>query len=207
MARKQDSFYFDNFVACVEHACKAADILDTTLRTFSPDTLAPKLEDIHKEEHAADCKKHDLMEALAKAFITPIEREDIILLSQNIDTLVDHVEDVLMRLYCNNIQSIRPDVLQISGLIVKGCTSVRALMEEFKDFKHSRKLREYIISINTLEEEADALYIAGLRQLHVTCTDPLEVFAWHELYRYLEHCMDACEHVADIVESVVMKNS
>ncbi len=207
MAKKQDIFYFDTFVACVDHACRAAGILNETLHNYHPENLRPQLEAIHTEEHAADCRKHELMEVLAKAFITPIEREDIILLSQNIDQLVDTVEDVLMRLYCNNILSIRPDALKTGELIVESCQAVKDLMVEFKDFKHSKKLRDHIIRINTLEEEADALFLQSVRQLHVTSTDPLEVFCWHELYRYLEHCLDACEHVADIVESVVMKNT
>ncbi len=207
MAKKQDAFYFNTFVEAVDCACRASVILDETLRNFDPNKLPKQMEVIHQVEHEADCKKHALMEALAKAFITPIEREDIMLLSQNIDEVVDKIEDVLIRLYCNNVLSIRIDALQTSALIVKCCALVRELMVEFADFKHSKNLRKLIIEINTLEEEADKLFIADIRDLHVHSTDPMEVFCWHELYRYLEHCMDACEHVADIVESVIMKNS
>ncbi len=207
MAKKQDAYYFDTFVACVDHACSAAAILNQTFQDFHPDTLQSQLSSIHAEEHAADCKKHDLMEALAKAFITPIEREDIILLAQHIDELVDKIEDILIRSYCHNIRSIRPDAVKISALVMDCCAAVRDLMVEFANFKRSKTLREKLIHINNLEEEGDKLFINAIRDLHVNCTEPLEVFAWHELYRYLEHCVDACEHVADVVESVVMKNS
>ncbi len=207
MAKKTDSFYFETFVDCVDYACRAADILNDTFLNFQPDQLHSRLEAIHQEEHGADCKKHELMEALAKEFITPIEREDIILLSQNIDELVDKIEDVLIRAYCNNVRSIRPDALKVCAIIAEGCTAVKDLMEEFPNFKRSKHLKEKIIRINTLEEDADKLFIAGVRDLHCNCTDPLEVFAWHELYIFLEQCVDACEHIADIVESVVMKNT
>ncbi len=207
MSKKQDAFYFETFISAVDCACQAAAILDNTLRNYDPAQLPAQLHVIHEVENAADSKKHILIEALAKAFITPIEREDIISLSQNIDDLVDQIEDVLIRLYCNNIQTIRPDALAVSGLIVKGCQAVKTVMEEFADFRHSKNLRQHIIDVNDLEEEADKLFIQSIRDLHVQSTDPMEVFCWHELYRYLEHCMDACEHVADIVESVVMKNS
>ena len=36
--------------------------------------------------------------------------------------------------------------------------------------------------------------------------DPLQIIAWREIYVYLERCMDTCEHVADVVEGVVLKN-
>ena len=162
---------------------------------------------IHAEEHAADSKKHDLLNVLIKAFITPIEREDIIMLSQNIDEVVDKIEDVLMRMYCNNVVTIRPDALQLAELLVRSCNEVKALMTEFADFKRSKRLKEHVIQINNIEEEADKLYLTCVHNLHTTCTDPIEIMAWHEVYFYFEKCIDACEHVADTVETVIMKNS
>ena len=47
------------------------------------------------------------MDNLARAFIVPIEREDIASLGDNIDEVVDKLEDVLLRLYINNVQEIR----------------------------------------------------------------------------------------------------
>ena len=47
----------------------------------------------------------------------------------------------------------------------------------------------------------------SMRKLHTECSDPLHIIVWREIYIYLERCADACEHVADTVESVVMKNS
>ncbi len=207
MAKIQDSFYFNTFIGCVDHACNAAKILDDTLHNFDADALKVQLSVIHKEEHAADCKKHELLEALAKAFITPIEREDIILLAQNIDEMVDKIEDVLMRMYCNNIREIRPDALEMTKVLVACCGEVRALMVAFADFKHAKNLREHVIAINSLEEKGDTLYLECLHNLHTNCTDPFVVFSWHELYTFLEQCIDACEHAADVVESVVMKNT
>ena len=58
-----------------------------------------------------------------------------------------------------------------------------------------------------LEEEGDRLFIESMRRLHAEVTDPIEIIAWREIYVYLEKCCDACEHVADVVESVIMKNT
>lgn len=207
MAKKQDAYYFDTFVSCVDCACNAAKILNDTLTSFDAGSLKVQLSVIHAEEHAADSKEHELLEALAKAFITPIEREDILQLSQNIDEMVDKIEDVLMRVYCNNITVIRPDALEMSKILMECCHEVRALMVEFADFKHSKHLREHVIAINSLEEKADAQYMECLHNLHTNSKDAIEIIAWHEVYTFLEQCIDACEHAADVVESVVMKNT
>ena len=207
MARKQDAFYFDNFTACIDCACQAAHLLYQCMRDFDPQRIQEKLGEMHAVEHAADMKKHELLNVLAKAFITPIEREDILLLSQNIDEVTDKIEDVLLRLYCNNVQRIRPDALKLSAVVIRCCEEAKSMLEEFTQFRHSKTLHGRIVHINTMEEEADEIFISSLRSLHTTCSDPLEVIVWREIYTYLEKCVDACEHVADIVESVVMKNS
>ncbi len=207
MSKKQDSFYYENFSACAGYACQAAHYLEDVLKDFDPERLHSMLDELHQVEHAADEKKHELSNVLAHAFITPIEREDIILLSQSIDEITDKIEDVMLRLYCNNIQSIRPDAIELGAVLIGCCEELQRLLDEFSDFRRSKKLREYIIHINTMEEQADRLFIDSMRLLHTSCTDPLEVISWREIYIYLEKCADACEHVADAVESVIMKNT
>ena len=79
-------------------------------------------------------------------------------------------------------------------------------INEFADFKHSKVLHDHIVRINTMEEEADKLFMDCMYHLHGSCEDPFDVIAWREIYSTLEKCADACEHVADVVESTVMKN-
>lgn len=207
MSKKQDAYYFENFIACADYSCRAAHLLKETISHFDGASLKKKLDEIHELEHQADNQKHDLLNTLVRAFITPIEREDIILLSQNIDEVTDKIEDVLLRIYCNNVQKIRPEALELSRLVIRCCEEAKLMAQEFADFKRSKGLRDHIIRINTLEEEADQQFINSMRTLHTTCTDPIEIIVWREIFLYLEKCVDACEHVADTVESVVMKNS
>ena len=207
MSKKQDAFYFQNFIACAELSCKAAHMLRQSLDEFRPDTVQQKLDELHVVEHQADEKKHEILDRLSRAFIAPIEREDIVLLSQNIDNITDKLEDVLIRLYINSVDIIRPDALKLTDLVISCCEEVRILLVEFADFRHSRKLKDSIVRINALEEEADKLFISSMRSLHEEKGDVLHILAWREIYEYLERCADTCEHVADVVESVVMKNS
>ena len=207
MSKKQDTFYFDNFIACGEDACRAAELLKKTLEDFQPEQIAGKIQEIHKIEHQADEKKHVLTDHLAKAFITPIDREDILMLSQHIDTITDKIEDVMLRIYINHIREIRPEVLELLEVVIRCCNETCNLLRELADFRHSKVLKEIVIRINSLEEEADQMFINNMYRLHEECKDPLQIIAWREIYDYLEKCADACEHVADGVSSIVMKNS
>lgn len=207
MSKKSDSYYFQTFVECVEYSCQAAAMLEENLENFDPVKLEERLAQLHGIEHAADKRKHEMMEALVREFITPIEREDIMALSQTIDDVTDKIEDVLIRVYINNIQTIRPEAIQFVKVIIRCCQALKTVMEEFRDFKKSKELHKSLVQINTLEEEGDKLFIASMRKLHVEEKDPMDVIAWREVFRYLEKCCDACEHVADVVESVIMKNT
>lgn len=207
MAKKGDRYYFDNFIECVECSCRAAMLLKETLGSYSKDEMAKKREQIHDIEHEADMKKHELMYMLNKAFITPIEREDILSLAQNLDDITDTIEDVFLRIYICNVDSIKENALAMTDLVVSACEALKTAMEEFPEFRKSTKLKEYLIKINDLEEEGDHLYIEGMRALHTGGCSPIEVIAWRDIYSYLERCMDACEHAADVVETVIMKNS
>ena len=207
MAKKSDNYYFENFIQCVECGCQAAMMLEENLANFDVNRLSENLDELHKIEHDADKKKHEMMGVLVKAFITPIEREDIILLSQCIDEVTDQIEDVLIRIYINNVHTIRPEALQFTKVIIRCCKVLKEIMEEFANFKKSKTLHGLIIEINALEEAGDRLFIDSMRRLHTEVTDPLEIIAWREIYNFLEKCCDACEHVADAVESVIMKNT
>lgn len=207
MSRKNDAFYFDAFIACADLSCKAAHLLSEVTKNYDPNRIGEALDAMHEIEQSADEKKHEVRDALITAFVTPIEREDIALLSQHLDDVTDRIEGVLHRLYFDNIQVMRPDAHEMVDMICRSCEEMRELLGEMAHFKRSKTLHDHVIALNSLEEEADHLFIKAMRTLHTTSTDPLEILAWREVYMFMEYCVDCCESVADTVDSIVMKNS
>ena len=207
MSKKQDDYYFDNFIECAQYSCKEAYLLKEILTDFKSDEIPKRMEEVHDLERQADTHRHEITDRLAKAFITPIEREDIIALSHHIDDVTDKIEEVLIRVYINGVQKMRPEVFRMLDVVIECCEELQNLLKEFKNFKHSKKLKESIIQLNSLEEKEDQLFIDSMRKLHTEEQDVRNIIAWREIYTYLEKCADACEHVADIVDSVAMKNS
>ena len=207
MAKKPDSFYYDNFAACAEYACQAARLLHDVMADFDPERIGESVEAMHEIEQAADEKNHEVNDALLTAFITPIEREDIDILSDALDVVVDRIEGVLHRIYFCNIQDMRPSALEMSQKIVTACDQMLELVREFPQFKRSKSLRNHIIAINTIEEEADKIFIESMRELHMNESEPLAVIAWRDVYTFLEYCADSCEHVAGTIDAILIKNS
>ena len=206
MAHKGND-YFSIFTDVAQSFCDAAAYLEQNIKAFNPDTLNASLEQMHIIEHTADLKKHEINKKLAKEFITPIEREDIVALTQEIDNVTDTIEDVLISCYTFNIRAIRPEAIRFAELITESCARLKDVIGDLRHFKKSEEIRCNIIEVNRIEEEGDALYIRALHDVFVHEKDPVVLIAWNNLYNRLEKCLDCCENASDVVESIIMKNS
>ena len=204
---KGDKFYFENFAACAAISKEAAVYLVNCLENYNPEDMENMMTRMHEIEHRADMKKHELNAALAKAFVTPVDREDLDMLSHQLDDVTDKIEEVLQKFYINNILSIRPAAVEFAKKIVSSCELLCSLMGEFENFKKSKSIRGMIVELNDMEEECDKLYLTSMRALSRNSTDALETIAWRDIYDCLEGCSDACEHVSECVGSVIMKNT
>ena len=204
---KGDKFYFDNFAACTALSKEAAAYLVECLENYAPEKIELMLKSMHEIENRADEKKHELRDALAKAFVTPVDREDLDMLSHQLDDITDAIEEVLQKFYVNNIAQVEPAAVEFAKKIVAACDLLCQLMGEFENFKRSKNIKPLIIAVNDVEEECDQLYLTSMRALSKDATDPLHVIAWRDIYRCLESCADACEHVSECVGSVIMKNT
>lgn len=199
--------YFKAFINLSEYSLKSAHILINTLREFDREKLDERIKEMHEVEHSADLAKHDLLNRLSKEFLPPIEREDIVSLSEKIDDVTDFVEDVLLNINIFNVQTIPKEMLKFADVIMKCCDSMINLLKEFENFKKSKTLHNIIVEINHLEEVADEIYINELKKLFANLTDPVKMMIWKDLLDSMEKCCDACENVANNIENIVMKNS
>ena len=204
---KGDKFYFENFAASTALSKKAAVYLVECLENYDANNIEQMLSSMHEIEHSADIKKHEMSEALAKAFVTPVDREDLDMLSHNLDQVTDKIEEILQKFYIYNIQKVEPNAVEFAKELVKSCDLLCALMAEFENFKRSKKIHELIIELNDVEEECDRLYLASMRALTNDQSDVLRIVSFHEIYDCFESCADACEHVSECVGTVIMKNT
>ena len=204
---KGDKLYYENFAECTALAKKAAAYLVECLESYDPENLKKMLDEMHVFEHSADIKKHEMNEMLAKAFVTPVDREDLDMLSHQLDTVLDLLEEILQMLYVYNIKTIEPAAIEYAKKLIKACDLLSEIMAEFENFKKSKKLHALIVAENDVEEECDKLYLITMHELTKNSTDVLTTLSWYKIYDCFEACADACEHVSECVGSIVMKNT
>lgn len=207
MARKNDSDYFGLFIKMAEVAVNTHKLLTEILEDFRPENLKEQLDKLHGLESEGDRYAHELMKKVAKDFVTPIERDDIIALGRELDDITDTIEDVLIKIYMYNIKSITPESLEMLKVVGKCCEKVYSVVKEFSNFRKSTSIATDIIEINRLEEQGDNLHMQAFHKLYTQGGDTLEIVGWSEVYKQLEKCCDTCEHAADVIEGVIVKNT
>ncbi|GHU67662.1 hypothetical protein FACS1894184_07910 [Clostridia bacterium] len=205
---KRNGFdYFGYFVECAKLANKISVFLDDTLNHFDPTKVSDWARDMHHIENEADNLKHDMIKHLSHEFISPIEREDIVTLAEKLDSTIDSVEDVMQNIYIHNVRDIRPEAITFAELIVKCSRALLEATKEFKNFKKSRTVIEHVIEVNTIESDADRLFAQSMRRLFTEDVDPRTLLIWSTMFNTLEACLDEFEDTADIIESIIMKNT
>ena len=204
---KGDKFYFENFAASTALSKKAALYLVECLENYNPDNIENMLKEMHEIEHSADMKKHEMNKTLARAFVTPVDREDLDMLSHNLDQVTDKIEEVLQKFYIYNIKAVEPAAIDFAKKLVKSCELLCELMGEFENFKRSKKIQSLIIALNDVEEECDSLYLTSIHELTKDQSDVFKVISFVKIFDCFESCADACEHVSECVGAVIMKNT
>lgn len=204
---KGDKFYFENLTESAAIVKKAAVYLLECLENYDPNKVEDMMKKMHEIEHSADIKKHEMNDALAKAFVTPVDREDLDMLSHNLDQVADKMEETMQRFYIYDVKEIEPVVTEFAKQLVFTCELLCMIMDEFENFKRSKRIHGLIIELNDKEEECDKLYLTSMRALTQKPMDVLTIIAMREIYECLEACVDACENVSECVGSVIMKNT
>ena len=199
--------YFDALTEMTDFCCQAARYLDNVVKNYDFSILEKNIEQLHEIEHAADEKRHEIMKHLAKEFLPPIEREDIMDLASKIDDVTDSIDDIMQHFYLYGAETLIDECTDFSGLILRCCESIKSIAKEFSNFRKSQTIHGDIIVTNNLESEGDKLYSQAMRRIFASEMSDKETIIWARLIASLEDCCDYCEEVSELFESAIMKNS
>ena len=198
----RDEKFFDLFEALARRLCECADLVH---RMFSdPHSLDQHVAAIKELEHQADQLTHDVIDRIDRSFVTPIDREDIHLLASRLDDVIDLLDGTARRAQMFHIRETREPAIRLSQVLQQAGAAIEAAV---KDMKRPKVVAERARELKRLEEEGDAIYHAAVGDLFRGTPDPLDVIKWKDVYERLEDALDQCEDVANVLESISIKNS
>lgn len=157
-------------------------------------------------ETKGDTYIHEIIVALNKTFITPLEREDILELANTMDDILDGMEQCASRFEMYNITEADEYMITFAQKILESTEEV-AKSTKLLNKKKLMDIRPHAIKINDIESQCDDLLRICIKELFANEKDPIKIIQYKELYEVLESISDSCEDVADTLETIIMRNA
>jgi hypothetical protein len=166
--------------------------------------LEMKVQEIRRIEHVGDEMTHAILRKLNQTFITPFDREDIHKLASSLDDVLDCLNAAGARIIMYRITAPPPEAAQIARLTL---AQTQELEKAVSLLQKNGDVLGHCVEINRLENEADLLSRAAIARLFDQEKDSINLIKTKELIEILETATDRAEDVADVLETVVLKNA
>jgi uncharacterized protein len=198
----RDEAFFDMFEQLAERISKSAKLLR---QLFAEPGVSERLvAEIKSLEHEADELTREIISRIDQTFVTPIDREDIHLLTTNLDDVIDLLDGTARRTEMYQLGETRQAAIRMCDVLVKAADH---LYKGVRLVRKAKLVAEHARSVKLLEEEGDAIYRDAVVELFSGTPDPLDVIKWKDVYDKLEDAVDRCEDVANVLESIALKHS
>lgn len=197
--------FFDLFDDIAKVLVEAAVCLhDLTTDYSKADENGRVLRDMEK---SIDCATGSICQRLNDSFVTPIDREDIHALASGMDDVLDYIEASADRMKLYGVEQPREEAAALAAILIDSTKQIRDGIHGLSHFRDIDAILVPCVEINKLENDADQVYRTAIRRLFKEETRPLEIAKWLEIFARLEKATDRCEDVANVLESIVVKNA
>jgi predicted phosphate transport protein (TIGR00153 family) len=198
----KDTSFFQMFSAMSDNLIAGAQTLVDLFADYKD--VNKRIDEVRRLERAGDELTHAILTKLNQTFITPFDREDIHQLASKLDDVLDYINASGARLVMYRIAAPPPAAGELAKIILMQCQELQkavSLMQKNGD------ILGHCVEINRLENEADQISQQAIARLFDSEKDPINLIKIKELLEFLESATDKAEDVANVLETVVLKNT
>ncbi len=198
------TLFFDLFERSANNVLEGARLMEAFVAEtpLKPESLK-KIEDA---EHVGDQITHDTFETLNKTFITPFDREDIHALISKLDDILDLIYGAANRMMLFKVIP-SANMKAVIAILTHAVEETAKAVLRLRNMKKPEMILAQCIEINRLENEADDVLRKGISELFDSEKDAISIIKQKEILETLEHATDRCEDVANVIESIILKNA
>jgi uncharacterized protein len=200
----KDTKFYDELEQLADRVVSTAKMFEHVVSSFP--NFDGELKDIEQERVAAHKVYGESLLRLDQAFITPLDREDILSLINEMDGVVDRVSELSQRFRLYGLKDLHPT---LSGQAKNLSTIAGQLDEIVHGLRHQKKLRDLKPGLDAISDAMELVKRDGevfLKELFTGNPDPLEVIKKKELNDLLEEAIERCEEAAETLARVLLKN-
>ncbi len=199
----RESKFFVLFDESAQNSAEIALQLQKMLGEW--DNRGKDIEGIRDLEHKGDAITHEIIALINRTFVTPFDREDIVLLAHALDDIADLIESSADSMLLYKIQSPTDKAIELTEIIVQITQEVKKAISEFRQRVDLKHILQHCVEINRLENMADKAHRSAVAELVTHAQDIPYIIKWREIYDQMEAATDKCEDVANVLEGVALK--
>lgn len=203
----KDKKFFPLFEQAGANLIEMASLLKQSVNTPSLENRKPLAKKIEDLEHVGDNITHQIHLELGRNFITPFDREDIHALASSLDDVADFIHGASNRMLLYKVETPTEPMIEIADLILEATEHVAKAIFELKDLKNVRNITDSCVRINSVENKADYIFDKAVADLFEYEKDAITLIKQKEVLSAMEDATDKCEDVANVLESILVKNA
>lgn len=203
----KNNLFFDLFAQDTQNLVVQATEFNKLFATDDASERANIIRKVKELESKGDEITHQIFLELSANFITPFDREDIHELATCLDDIADYIHGTASRIDLYQVDELTKTMELMSEVLLKQVNEIDTAVRDLRHMKNAERVREAIVRINSLENHADDLFDEAIARLFAEETPALELIKTKEVLSNLETATDKCEDVANVLESILVKNS
>ena len=131
--------FFDLFEQSAQNMVKTAQELKRMVNTCRD--IKKCAAEIAELEHRGDNITHQIIAQLHRTFVTPFDREDIVLLAQSLDDVTDFIHSAADAMSIYKIECPAPRATELADIIVQAAVEVEKAMHQLR---HPKELKQIL---------------------------------------------------------------
>ena len=154
-------------------------------------------------ERECDTIVNKVVNELNETFVTPIDREDLYDLANNLDNIIDSINVIANRIHLYKVKTPVEFGPKLSAIILKQTELLKDIVPNITAAEESLKK---IVTIKQHETEGDTVFRDALGKLFDTEKDAIELIKKKEILEILEKAVDRCNKASVTIEGIIIKN-
>ena len=203
----KDKTFIALFAKASANVVEISKALTEYINARSADKRQDMMRKIHELEHVGDNITHEILTELSTNFITPFDREDIHYLATSLDDIADFIYGAAKRMELYRMEDNPESFRKLAEIVEKSAAEINKAVFDLRSMDNIVRIKEACVRINSLENHADDIFHTAIADLFQKENDAKRLIMYQDILNMLETATDKCEDVANVIETILVKNS
>lgn len=202
----REGHFFDLLERLSECVRECAVLFSECSTAATYDERVRIVEAMRDVEHRADKVIYEVYEALNKTFVTPLDRSDIYELATDLEDITDDIFAIALQIVVHAMEDLPEGSAELARIVQQACEAIHKAVAHLRDMKNLAQVREHCKTINRLEHDGDQIFRLRTAELFRSEKDAIKLIKHKEFLEAIERTLDACDDMANALETIVIKN-